>query len=436
MSHSRVLAATLMSAAVVAGCSPSSHEPQSRLVGKDPYLPAPEKNLIPTLNFTTAKGWPEGTTPKAPQGFTVTKFAGGLDHPRWLYQLPNGDVLVAESTTVETPPHTIEDRIGSYLQSVSGAHGVSANRITLLRDNKGTGSPDMRETFLPGLHQPFGMLLLNGKFYVGDTDGVMMFDYTTGSTKIAGAGTKILALPAGGYNNHWTRNLIANEAGTKIYVTVGSGSNIAEHGIANEAHRANIIEFNPDGSGARVLASGMRNPNGLDFEPATHALWTVVNERDMLGNDLTPDYLTHVEDGGFYGWPYSYWGKHVDVRVKPQRPDLVAKALTPDYSLGSHVAPLGLAFYTADKFPPQYRGGAFVSEHGSWNRKPFSGYKVVFIPFANGQPSGAPQDFLTGFLANEAGDDYGRPVGVIVAKDGSLLVADDVGNCVWRVAAK
>ncbi|HTW36615.1 MAG TPA: sorbosone dehydrogenase family protein [Rhizomicrobium sp.] len=424
-------------AILAAACSPSSHEPQSKLVGKNPVIPAPEKNWFPTLNFSTARGWPKGAMPQAPAGFVVTKFAGGLDHPRWLYQLPDGDILVAESTTEPPPPKSIADRVAIWLQRNSDANGKSANRITLLRDTKGKGVADTRWTFLSGLHQPFGMLLLGDKFYVGDTDGLMRFTYKPGAVTIDSKGRKILALPQGGYNNHWTRNVFANADGTKLYVTVGSGSNVGEHGAANEFHRADILEVNPDGSGLRILASGLRNPNGLGYEPTTHALWTVVNERDMLGNDLTPDYLTHVVDGGFYGWPYSYWGRHVDTRVAPQRPDLVAKAITPDYSLGSHVAPLGLAFYDGTAFPASYRGGAFIGEHGSWNRKPFSGYKVVFVPFKNGEPSGDPQDFLTGFMpADQSGIAYGRPVGVIVAKDSSLLVADDVGNCIWRVAAK
>jgi glucose/arabinose dehydrogenase len=424
-------------ALLAAACSPPSHEPQSKLVGKNPVIPAPDKSMIPTLNFSTAKGWPKGTVPQAPAGFLVTKFAANLDHPRWLYQLPDGDILVAESNTEPLPPKSIEDRVAIWLQRNSDANGKSANRIMLLRDSKGAGVADTRWIFLSSLHQPFGMLLLGDKFYVGDTDGLMRFPYKANATTIDGPGEKILTLPKGGYNNHWTRNVFANADGSKLYVTVGSGSNVGEHGPDNEVHRANILEINPDGSGLRIVASGLRNPNGLGYEPTTHALWTVVNERDMLGNDLTPDYFTHVVDGGFYGWPYSYWGSHVDTRVTPQRPDLVAKAITPDYSLGSHVAPLGLAFYDGTAFPASYRGGAFIGEHGSWNRKPFSGYKVVFVPFKDGQPAGEPQDFLTGFMpADHEGEAYGRPVGVLVAKDGSLLVADDVGNCIWRVAAK
>jgi glucose/arabinose dehydrogenase len=423
--------------AIVAACAPPSQQPAAKLVGKNPVLPAPDTNPIPTLNFSTAVGWPKGQAPQAPPGFVVTQFAGNLDHPRWLYQLPNGDVLVAEATTVTLPPKSLSDRLGAWLQRNTGSNGVSADRITLLRDTKGTGTPDMRKIFLSGLHQPFGMLLLGDAFYVGDTNALLRFPYEAGDTYIDAPATKILDLPEGGYNNHWTRNVIANGAGTKLYVTVGSGSNVSENGADNEFHRADILELNPDGTGMRVFASGMRNPNGMGWEPNTHALWTVVNERDFLGNDLAPDYLTHVEDGGFYGWPYSYWGRHVDARAKPERPDLVAKALTPDYSLGSHVAPLGLAFYEATAFPASYRGGAFIGEHGSWNRKPFSGYKVVYVPFRDGQPAGMPQDFLTGFMpADKPGTAYGRPVGVIVAKDGSLLVADDVGGCIWRVVAK
>jgi glucose/arabinose dehydrogenase len=296
---------------------------------------------------------------------------------------------------------------------------------------------EQRFVFASNLNQPFGMLLLNGNFYIANTDSVWRFPYRDGDTRLEGPGEKILDLPAGGYNNHWTRNLIANRAGTKLYVTVGSGSNVGENGIDSEFHRANILEFNPDGSGLRILASGLRNPNGLAFAPGTDTLWTVVNERDMLGNDLVPDYLTSIKNGGFYGWPYSYWGKNLDERVKPQRPDLVATAIAPDYALGSHVAALGLTFHTGDAFPQHFRGGAFIGEHGSWNRRPYSGYKVVYVPFRDGQPYGKPEDFITGFMpADRQGVAYGRPVGVAVDSTGALLIADDVGNTISRVAAE
>ncbi len=406
------------------------------LVGADPPLPQPDKSLIPTINFSQAEPWPAGKQPIVPDGFKIAPYASGLDHPRWLYVLPNGDVLVAEASTAPREPKSIGEMVQSWLQRRAGAVKPSADRITLLRGGRG-GDFGGRYTFLSDLHQPFGMLLLNDQFYVANTDGVWRFPYRDGDTHLEGEGQKILDLPAGGYNNHWTRNIIANRDGTKLYVTVGSGSNVGENGIDNEFHRANILEINPDGSGLRVFASGIRNPNGLAFAPGTDVLWTVANERDMLGNDLVPDYLTSVKDGAFYGWPYSYWGKTIDERVKPPRPDLVATAIAPDYSLGSHVAALGLAFYTANAFPEHFRGGAFIGEHGSWNRRPFTGYKVVYVPFRDGKPDGKPEDFVTGFMpADQSGVTYGRPVGVAVDATGALLIADDVGDTVWRVAAK
>jgi glucose/arabinose dehydrogenase len=406
-------------------------------VGADPALPLPDRSLIPTVNFSRPAPWPAGKTPVAPAGFTVTRYASGLDHPRWLYVLPNGDVLVAEASTVPREARSIRETVQFWLLRRSGAIQPSANRITLLRDSRRSGEVDGRFTFATGINQPFGMLLLNGQVYIAGTDGVWRFPYRDGDTRLAGEGQKILDLPAGGYNNHWTRNILASRNGATLYVTVGSGSNIGENGMDNEFHRANILAINPDGSGLRVLASGIRNPNGLGFAPGTDTLWTVANERDMLGNDLVPDYLTSVHDGGFYGWPYSYWGKHVDERVKPQRPDLVEKAVTPDYALGSHVAALGLAFYTANAFPGHFRGGAFIGEHGSWNRRPFAGYKVVYVPFRDGKPDGDPEDFLTGFMPpGDEGLVYGRPVGVAVDATGALLIADDVGNAIWRVAAE
>ena len=427
------LAALLVVLFMIGGRSPpSDHE----VVGADPQLPPPDRSLLPTINFSQAQPWPADKIPEAPAGFKVTRYASGLDHPRWLYVLPNGDVLVAESSTVPPETRSLGAFVQSWVQRNSGTVKESANRITLLRDTQGAGIPDQRFVFASGLRQPFGMLLLDGQFYVANTDGVWRFPYRDGDTQLEGRGAKILDLPAGGYNNHWTRNIIADRAGGKLYVTAGSGSNVGENGIDNEFHRANILEINPDGSGLRVFASGLRNPNGLAFAPGTNTLWTVVNERDMLGNDLVPDFLTSVKDGGFYGWPYSYWGKTIDDRVSPQRPDLVATALAPDYALGAHVAALGLAFYAAKVFPEHFRGGAFIGEHGSWNRRPFAGYKVVYVPFRDEKPSGKPEDFLTGFTPQEKpGIAYGRPVGVAVDATGALLVADDVGKTVWRVAA-
>jgi glucose/arabinose dehydrogenase len=416
--------------------TPTSHEAPERFVGPTPAILPPDEGIVPIVNFSTAAGWPAGKTPSAPEGFTVTRYAEGLDHPRWLYVLPDGDTLVAESSTLPREPKSIYDRIANDLQRKSGAVKPPANRITLLRRTAGQSAAASQTTFLTGLHQPFGMLVLGSTLYVGDTDALLAFDDPPGSTRIEAAPRTVATLPAGGYNNHWTRNVVANRAGTKLYVSVGSGSDHSENGIGNEAQRADILELDPDGSHLRVFASGIRNPVGMAWAPGADVLWTVANERDMLGNDLVPDYLTSVRDGAFYGWPYAYWGAHPDPRVTPARPDEVARAIAPDYALGSHVAALGLAFYTADHFPARYRGGAFVAEHGSWNRKPFAGYKVVYVPFRDGHPSGPPEDFLTGFMpADEPGKSYGRPVGVVVDPDGALLVADDVGDCVWRVAA-
>lgn len=360
-------------------------------------------------------GWSEGKTPVAPDGFTVKRFAGDLNNPRWCYITPNGDVLVSQSMTNQKK---------------------SANNILLLRDEDKDGIAETKITFLENLKQPLGMLILGEWFYVANTDEVLRFPYKAGQTQISGQGEKILDLPAGGYNNHWTRNLLASPDGSKIYVSVGSGSNNAEHGLENEIRRACILEINPDGSGERIYADGLRNPVGMDWEPVTKTLWTAVNERDNLGDDLVPDYVTSVKQGGFYGWPFAYFGSNEDPRMKGQRPDLVAKTLIPDVPVGSHTASLGLAFYTGKSFPAKYHGGAFVGQHGSWNRSEFSGYKVLFIPFKNGKP-GQPEDFLTGFIADEEQSQvYGRPVGVTVTKEGSLLVADDSGNTIWLISKK
>jgi glucose/arabinose dehydrogenase len=375
-------------------------------------------------------GWPEGRTPTAPPGFKVTLFADGFDSPRWLYVLPNGDILVAESRTL--PPKEADPEKKKGLQK-SKTVGGPANRITLLRDADGDGKPELREVFLKDLNQPFGMCLIGKTLFVANTDSVVAFEYEDRKTRLEGKGRKVLDLPAGGYNNHWTRNLLPSKDGKKLYVSVGSGSNVAEHGTANELLRANILEVNPDGTGLRVFAGGLRNPVGMAWEPTSGALWTAVNERDELGDELVPDYVTSVKEGAFYGWPFAYFGANEDPRRKGERPDLVARTIVPDLAVGSHTASLGLCFYTATAFPEKYRGGAFIGQRGSWNRSSFAGYKVAFVPFKDGKPAGPLEDFLTGFIANE-NDVYGRPVCVTVAKDGALLVTDDVTNRIWRVA--
>jgi glucose/arabinose dehydrogenase len=401
-------------------------------MGPNPTLPQPDRTS-PVRKYSHIVGWTEGRTPAAPQGFRVTAFASGLESPRWLYVLPNGDVLVAEARS-----HPRSDQPASHRQGMIGAGsvGVSANRITLLRDADGDGVPETRSILLQNLNQPLGMALVGDTFFVANTDGVMRFPYKEGQTGIEWVGEMILPLPFGGYNNHWTRNILASRDGRKLYVSVGSASNVGEYGLDAEIRRANILEINLDGSGERIFASGLRNPVGMAWEPTTGALWTAVNERDGLGDDLVPDYITSVRENGFYGWPYSYFGQNKDPDQGDRRPDLVARAIVPDYALGSHTASLGLAFYTHSSFPERYRGGAFVGQRGSWNRSRFSGYKVVFVPFHDGKPAGPPEDFLTGFMANpQTGEAHGRPVGVAVMADGSLLVADDAGNTVWRVQA-
>jgi glucose/arabinose dehydrogenase len=422
----------------LSACGEMAHLPVSAGTGPQPVLPPPQQSLIPTVNIAPAMGWPDGVTPQPAAGTTVVAFAGGLDHPRWLYVLPNGDVLVAESNAPSKP----EDGRGIrawFMKTVmkrAGAGVPSANRITLLRDTDGDGRADFRSVFLQQLNSPFGMALVGGDFYVANSDAVMKFPYKDGDTQITTPGIKVADLPAGPINHHWTKNLIASPDGSRLYVTVGSNSNIAERGMAVEAERAAILEVDPKTGAYRVFASGLRNPNGLAWEPSSKALWTVVNERDELGSDLVPDYMTSVRDGGFYGWPYSYYGQHVDERVQPQQPELVARAIAPDYALGPHTAPLGLTHSAGSSLPAAFSSGMFIGQHGSWNRQPHSGYKVIFVPFENGKPSTAPPlDVLTGFLS-EDGHAYGRPVGVVIDKRGALLVADDVGNVVWRVSAQ
>ncbi len=416
---------------------------QTKAVKTNPNLGATIQDTMPvpystksSKNYSKVIGWPEGKTPIAPEGFEVTKFADGLDHPRWIYVGSNGDIFVAETNTVLKGIKKLGAKLSRKIKTQH--YGTSANRITLFRDKNKDGIFESRFVFAEKLNQPLGMLILNNHFYVGNTDALLIFDYKIGDTALAGAGKKIVDLPMGGYNNHWSRNIIANKKGDKIYISIGSGSNAAEHGMENEIRRANILEINPDGSGERIYASGLRNPVGMDWAPGTTTLWTAVNERDELGDELVPDYMTSVKDGGFYGWPYSYYGKKLDPRLKDkQRPDLVAKAIVPDVPLGSHTASLGLAFYDKQSFPTKYHNGAFIGQHGSWNRKELTGYKVMFVPFTNGKPSGAPEDFLTGFIADASKSEvYGRPVCVAVLDDGSMLVTDDVSNIVWRVSRK
>ena len=407
-------------------------------LGPNPQLPAPEKSgLVPTFNIAPAQGWPQGTQPQAPAGFKVTALARGLDHPRWVYTLPNGDVLVAESN--KPPPAEGAKNVHSdglrglamgLVMKRAGAGTPSANRITLLRDTDGDGVADVRTAFMQNLLSPFGMALVGTQLFIATADGVVKVPYETGQTSVNTAPVRVTDLPAGA-NHHWTKNIIASPDGRKLYATVGSNSNVGDNGMAAEEGRAAIWEVDVETGSKRLFATGLRNPNGLGWEPQSKLLWTVVNERDELGNELVPDYLTSVKDGAFYGWPWSYWGQHVDTRVNPPNPDMVAKAIAPDFGLGSHVAPLGLVFSDA-RMPGVYASGAFIGQHGSWNRKELTGYNVVFVPFADGRPSGPPQPFLMGFLSKD-GDAYGRPVGVVLDGKGALLVADDVGNVVWRV---
>ena len=402
--------------------------------GPHPVLPAPDKQFIPTVNVAPVQRWTAGQHPAVAAGLAIRAYARGLDHPRWLYVLPNGDVLVAETNAPPKPDDSkgIKGAIMQMQMKKAGAATPSANRITLLRGMDSNGVAQTRSVFLQGLNSPFGMALVGNELYIANADALMRFPYETGQSTITAPGVKVMDLPGGPINHHWTKNVIASADGQFLYVAVGSNSNAGENGMAVEEGRAAIWQFTRATGKARVYATGLRNPVGLAWQPATGALWTAVNERDELGNDLVPDYMTSVKDGAFYGWPYSYFGQHVDARVKPPRPELVATAVAPDYALGAHTASLGLAFYEAALLPERYRGGAFIGQHGSWNRKPYSGYKVIFVPFASGVPSGPPQDVIAGFL-DQNGKAHGRPVGVAVDKAGALLVADDVGNIVWRV---
>jgi glucose/arabinose dehydrogenase len=429
--------AVAAAAAFLLGCGGHAELPVSAGTGLNPTLPPPARERLPVVKIAPANPWPAGTTPIAAPGTAVDAFATDLDHPRWLYVLPNGDVLVAETNAPERPLR--EELLGvrgwvmSKVMKRAGAATPSANRITLLRDADGDGKAEFRSAFIENLNSPFGMALVGGELYIANTDAVLRFPYRTGETKIAAPGARVAALPGGPLNHHWTKGLVASPDGTRLYVSVGSNSNVAEHGMEHEEGRAAIWEIDRASGRARVFASGLRNPVGMAWQGGT--LWTSVNERDELGGDLVPDYMTSVREGGFYGWPYSYFGQHVDERVMPPRPDLVAKAIKPDYALGSHTASLGLAAGRGNRLGgPFARDGMFVGQHGSWNRRPPSGYRVIFVPFNGDRPEGMPIEVLTGFLSAE-GEAFGRPVGVAIDKAGALLVADDVGNVIWRVTA-
>ena len=421
----------------LAGCGEVARLPVSAGVGPNPTLPAPNKTLLPTVHIAPAQGWAPGAAPTPAPDTAVNAYASGLDHPRWLHVLPNGDVLVAESNAPPKPEDAKGLR-GWFMKLVmkrAGAGSPSADRITLLRDVDGDGVAETRSVFLERLSSPIGMALVGDMLYVANTNGIVRFPYRTGATRIDAPGQRVVELPAGPINHHWTKNIIASADGRKLYATVGSNSNVGENGPAAEEGRAAIWEIDLANGTHRIFASGIRNPNGMAWEPSGGKLWTVANERDEIGSDLVPDYLTSVRDGAFYGWPYSYYGQHVDGRVTPQRPDLVATAVVPDYALGAHTASLGLAASTGTSLPARFASGMFVGQHGSWNRKPLSGYKVIFVPFNGGRPSGEPVDVLTGFVSDE-GNASGRPVGVAIDRRGALLVADDVGNKVWRVSTR
>jgi glucose/arabinose dehydrogenase len=415
-------------------CGSAARLPVTAGMGASPTLPPPDKSLIPLVHVVTAKGWPSGGKPTAAEGTSVVAFAQGLEHPRWLYVLPNGDVLVAETNAPPRPKDNkgIKGWFFKRYQKKAGGAAPSANRITLLRDADGDGVAETRSVLLRGLTGPFGMALVGRTFYVANADALVKVPYEKGQTEITAPPEKVVDLPGGLRNHHWTKNVIASVDGSRLYVAVGSNSNVAEHGMDEETGRAAIWEIDPATGRHRIFASGLRNPVGMAWQPETRALWTAVNERDELGSDLVPDYMTSVRDGGFYGWPYSYYGQHVDTRVKPPRPDLVAKAIAPDYALGPHTASLGLAYAGESSLPAPFRNGMFVGQHGSWNRKPRSGYKVIFVPFKDGMPAGPAVDVLTGFVRGN-GDAMGRPVGVALDTRGGLLVADDVGNSIWRV---
>lgn len=438
MKHLKPLLFVVSASVLVAGaCTQPALDPVSVSMGASPQLPAPSGSLLPVVKIAEAVGWAQGQMPVAAEGLKVQAFASGLDHPRWLYVLPNGDVLVAETNAPPRPDQGggIRGFFQEGAMKKAGAVTPTANRITLLRDLDGDGVAETRSAFLGNLNSPFGMALAGGRLYIANTDGVVSVPYTQELTGISATPEVLTDLPAGTLNHHWTKALLASSDGSKLYATVGSNSNVGENGLDKEEGRAAIWEIDRVTGNKRLFATGLRNPNGMDWEPQSGVLWVAVNERDELGHNLVPDYITSVKDGAFYGWPWSYFGSIVDTRVKPERPDMVAKAMAPDFAVGAHTASLGLSFAVGQALGPQYSSGAFVGQHGSWNRDPFSGYKVIFVPFAGGKPAGDAVDVLTGFIDADKELAFGRPVGVEIAKDGALLVADDVGNTIWRVSS-
>jgi glucose/arabinose dehydrogenase len=430
---------TCISLLALAACGDDGKFDTASQTGADPQLPEQNQYLFPPMHLAAVIGWKDGETPTVPAGLKIEALATGLQHPRSVYVLPNGDVLAVESKSPALDPiKRPKDLVMGWVESLvtsGGSDSGPSNRITLLRDADGDGKAEVKQTFIDHLYSPFGVALVGSDLYVANTNAIMHYAYHDGDTQITDPGTVLTPLPGGPIDHHWTKSLTASPDGSLLYVGVGSNSNITENGIQAEKNRAAIWEVDRGTGRWRIFAGGLRNPNGLSIEPVSKALWTVVNERDELGPNLVPDYMTSVKDGAFYGWPYSYYGQHVDPRVQPQRPDLVEKAIPPDYALSSHVAPLGLTFNTGNGLPDKYRGGAFVGEHGSWDRGEFNGYKVVFVPFADGKPSGKAEDFVTGFL-NDSGEARGRPVGVAIDKTGALLIADDVGNTIWRVSGQ
>ncbi|WP_246793570.1 PQQ-dependent sugar dehydrogenase [Burkholderia perseverans] len=433
--NKRIGAATALAFAIAllfGACSEKARYDPEHQAGANPPLPGAQNFIVPPIQVPKGVGWQDGQVPKVAAGLAIEKIAGGLQHPRQVYVLPNQDILVVEANSPRTEPVTTPKQlIAGMVTSRAGKGAPGGNRITLLRRKAGGGGWD-KYLFIDKLHSPFGVQLIGDTLYVADTDALLKFPYTPGQTTIAAPGVELADLPST-INHHWTKSLLASPDGKKLYVGVGSNSNVGENGLDVEYRRAVVLEVDVASGASRVFASGIRNPTGLQWEPKTGKLWAIANERDEIGADLVPDYLTSVQEGGFYGWPYSYYGQHVDSRVMPQRPDLVAKAISPDYAIGSHVAPLGLWFYTGNNLPAEYRGGAFIGEHGSWDRSPLSGYAVVYVPFENGKPTGAPKPVVTGFVSDDEKQLHGAPVGITQDGDGGLIIADDVGDSVWRV---